>query len=278
MHVFHCPTRWGDMDIQGHLNNVRYIDYLQEARVSYLLSGDNADMLGNGVLVAGHQMEYLAPVVHSDDLLIELAPQQVGAGRFSIGYHLSVAGRPVARAISLLAPFDLEANRARRLTPAEREHFRADEQSPGLELRPVPKVTIGDAAAHVFEFTVRWSDLDSYRHVNNVRFYDYLQEARLAMMGPAAERGADFLWLLVRQDVEYLAQLNFRTQPYQVRTAVQAIGNSSMTLTAEIVDPLDGTVFARGRSVVVCGDPATGRPIAVPPAGRELLEQYLVQG
>lgn len=277
MHVFHCPTRWGDMDIQGHLNNVRYIDYLQEARVSYLLAGDNADMLGNGVLVARHQMEYLAPVVHGEDLLIELAPQQVGVGRFSIGYRLSVDGRPVGRAVSLLAPFDLAANRARRLTPAERDHFKADEQSPGVELRTVPRVTIGDAAAHVHEFTVRWSDLDSYRHVNNVRFYDYLQEARLALMGPAAERGADFLWLLLRQDVEYLAQLNFRREPYAVRTAVQAIGNTSMTLTAEIVDPLDGTVYARGRSVVVCGEPASGRPMPVPSAAREVLEQYLIQ-
>lgn len=266
------------MDLQGHLNNVRYIDYLQEARVDYLLSGPNAEMLGSGVLVASHQMEYLAPVVHGEDLVIELAPQQVGAGRFSIGYEFKVAQKPVARAVSLLAPFDLQANRARRLSAAEREHFLAEEAAPGLQLRTVPRSTIGEGPAHMYEFSVRWSDLDSYRHVNNVRFYDYLQEARLALMAPAAERGADFLWLLVRQDVEYLAQLNFRREPYAVRTAVQAIGNSSMTLTAEVIDPQDGTVFARGRSVIVCGDPATGRPMPVPAQGRDLLEAYLVQG
>ena len=28
--------RWADMDLQGHVNNVVYVDYLQEARVDML--------------------------------------------------------------------------------------------------------------------------------------------------------------------------------------------------------------------------------------------------
>ena len=28
--------RWADMDLQGHVNNVIYVDYLQEARVDML--------------------------------------------------------------------------------------------------------------------------------------------------------------------------------------------------------------------------------------------------
>ena len=35
-HVFQCPMRWADMDLQGHVNNVIYVDYLQEARVDML--------------------------------------------------------------------------------------------------------------------------------------------------------------------------------------------------------------------------------------------------
>ena len=38
-HVYRCPLRWGDMDAQGHVNNAAYLDYLQEARVDFLLSG-----------------------------------------------------------------------------------------------------------------------------------------------------------------------------------------------------------------------------------------------
>ncbi len=32
-HVYRCPTRWADLDLLGHVNNVVYVDYLQEARV-----------------------------------------------------------------------------------------------------------------------------------------------------------------------------------------------------------------------------------------------------
>ncbi|HEX6875768.1 MAG TPA: acyl-CoA thioesterase, partial [Nocardioidaceae bacterium] len=32
-HVYDCPLRWADMDSLGHVNNVTYVDYLQEARV-----------------------------------------------------------------------------------------------------------------------------------------------------------------------------------------------------------------------------------------------------
>ena len=35
-HVYECPMRWADMDLQGHVNNVIYVDYLQEARVDML--------------------------------------------------------------------------------------------------------------------------------------------------------------------------------------------------------------------------------------------------
>ncbi len=41
-HHYRCPLRWGDMDAQGHLNNAAFVDYLQEARVDYLLGGPAA--------------------------------------------------------------------------------------------------------------------------------------------------------------------------------------------------------------------------------------------
>ena len=55
--------RWGDMDAQGHINNAAYLDYLQEARVCYLLGGPPAlqNLLATGVLVVSHQVEYLQP-------------------------------------------------------------------------------------------------------------------------------------------------------------------------------------------------------------------------
>ena len=56
------PLRWVDLDAQGHVNNGIIADYLQEARVRFLLAGDNAALLGTSTLVVAHQVEYLAPV------------------------------------------------------------------------------------------------------------------------------------------------------------------------------------------------------------------------
>ena len=52
------------MDAQGHVNNAAYVDYLQEARVDFLLSGSPVlhEMLDTGVVVASHQVEYLRPI------------------------------------------------------------------------------------------------------------------------------------------------------------------------------------------------------------------------
>ena len=43
-HVYECPMRWADLDMLGHVNNVVYVDYLQEARVDMLRSHAQRDV------------------------------------------------------------------------------------------------------------------------------------------------------------------------------------------------------------------------------------------
>lgn len=266
-HVFDCPTRWGDMDAYGHLNNGIYVDFLQEARVDFLHSADFAYMLGdvplpgasgpnrNGILVTGHQVEYLRPVAHGDPMQIRLVVDRIGAARFTLAYDLVSRERLVARARTVLCPFDLDTGRIRRLTSAEKDWFTSHAE-PVAPLDPVRKATIGDHRAHEYALRIRWSDLDSYRHANNVKYYDYVQEARVALIGalidareaPAERPGQ---WVVVRQDMDYAAQIDFRREPYLVRTVVQDAGETSVTLAAEISDPLTGTVHAAARTVLV---------------------------
>ena len=54
-HRYRCSMRWSDMDAYGHVNNVVYLTYLEEARVDMLfaLGSDHGDKaLAEGVLVA----------------------------------------------------------------------------------------------------------------------------------------------------------------------------------------------------------------------------------
>lgn len=267
-HAASVRLRWVDVDAQGHVNNALIADYLQEARVDWLQSGANAHLLGEATMVVSHQVEYVGPVFFATDpLTVELSVGAVGASRFMLGYQVFQDQRVVARARSTMCLYDYRSSRVRRMTSAEREWF----ASQSVELAPLPALggwQIG-AAASEHAFTVRWSDQDAYGHVNNVRVFDYFAEARVRLTpvpGPdrMAQAAADQLtWLVARQDVDYLGQIVQRREEYRVRTAVAALGRTSVTLVAEVQDPLDGRVLARAHSVLVSAD-LSGRPIPLP--------------
>ncbi len=141
-YVHRCPMRWGDMDAQGHVNNAAYLDYLQEARVAFLLSGAQPlhRLLDSGTLVVNHQVEYLKPVTFSDSpLTINLWVDAIGGSRFSIGYEVYDAADLAARARTGIVPFDLVNNILRRLTTEERELL-GQARASAEPLRPLPKV------------------------------------------------------------------------------------------------------------------------------------------
>jgi len=258
-HRYHCPIRWGDLDAQGHVNNAAFLDYLQEARVDWLLAGPPAmgRLLEAGVVVVGHQVEYLAPVGYSErPLTIELWVDAVGASRFAVAYDVWAADVLVARARTAATPFDLAAGRLRRLDAAERGVLAAA-LSPAAPLRELSRTPVREPAHH-YPLWVRWSDLDSYGHVNNVKYFDYVQEARIVVMYAALDWRPEEVWVVARQDLEYRRPIDFRATPYDVATSVTAVGTRSFTLAAQISDPGSGECYATGRTVVVGAAPLTG--------------------
>lgn len=278
--VFRIPQRWVDLDAQGHVNNAAVLDYLQEARVALLQDSPAAHLLGNGIIVAGHQVEYLASISFGPEPLeVAVRVGEVGAARFTVAYEVFEHGRLVVRARTVLAQFDFAAGRPTRLGASERAWLTSVAE-PLEALRDVGRWRVGPSA-HEFPIAVRWSDIDRYGHVNNTLYYDYVAEARVALYGallPDAIRAtmeaqAARTWLLVRQDLSHTAQMLYQREPYLVRTAVGALGRTSSTLAAEIVDPVTRRVAARSTSVVVHGD-AAGRPAPLPDELRVAGEQW----
>lgn len=273
------PLRWVDLDAQGHVNNAVIADYLQEARVEWLLAGPNAHLLGSATMVVSHQVEYLGPVLFSlAPVEVVLRVGGVGASMFSLGYSVHQDGREVARAHSVLCLYDYAAGRPRRMTSAERGWFLAQVEP----LTPLPSLgawRVGEQA-HTYELAVRWSDLDPYGHVNNVRVFDFVAEGRIRMnpdddgasrMQAAAEQG--LLWMVARQDVSYLGQIAHRAEPYRVRTGVGRVGRTSLTIVAQVEDPLNEGVLARTHTVLVSGDEA-GRPVPLPASMHAAAERW----
>ena len=95
LHVAQIPVRWGDMDSYGHVNNTRYIQYLEEARVSWFERlGIAMNNVPCGPLVLQTQHTYLKPVTHPATVLIELYAESVGRSSLTIGHRLATLEDP----------------------------------------------------------------------------------------------------------------------------------------------------------------------------------------
>lgn len=281
--VVDVPLRWSDLDPQGHVNNATVLDLLQEARVRLMLDGPAGEMTRHGVVVTAHQVEYVAPILLTDaPLQVRIGVGELGAARFRFDHELWHEGALCVRARTTCCPFDVATQRPRRLTEAERAQLAAHAVAP-TELRELPHVAMG-GQGYAYPLAVRWSDQDRFGHVNNVRYYDFVQESRIRLMmtaDPAMARvgtpGASYVWFIARQDIDYLAQVDYRREPWVVRTGVVRFGNTSMTLTAELreSDAADAAVAARLSTVLVCAD-AGGVPTPVPQRFRDVLAPYVV--
>jgi acyl-CoA thioester hydrolase len=128
-HTFRCQVRWDDMDSFGHVNNVTFLAYMQEARTGMLFAGEAArdipDLI-KGIVVARHEIDYRRPLEwRPEPIEIDVWATQVRAASFTLRYEIrdqlaTPESALLAEALTVLVPFDLAAARPRRLTDAER--------------------------------------------------------------------------------------------------------------------------------------------------------------
>jgi acyl-CoA thioester hydrolase len=113
-------VRWGDMDSYGHGNNVFFIRYLEDTRFALFTPplGKNApadvpgelsvfDLFpdGSNGLMAGHRIEYRAPLGYTDGpITSRLWITRIGTTSFDIGYRLESRDRAVVGSESLETP------------------------------------------------------------------------------------------------------------------------------------------------------------------------------
>ncbi|MFF8829650.1 acyl-CoA thioesterase [Streptomyces sp. NPDC015131] len=126
-HLYSCPLRWSDMDAFGHVNNVVFLRYLEEARIDFmfrLAPGNGSPSFSGGSVVARHEIDYVRPLVHRHaPVVIESWVTKIGAASLTIAYEVKDSeGSDLVyvRASTVVVPFDLEAQRPRRITAEER--------------------------------------------------------------------------------------------------------------------------------------------------------------
>lgn len=276
--------RWADLDLLGHVNNVVYVDYLQEARVDMMRShgpavrrgedGQGGEDLAEGVVVVRHEVSYRAPLTFRfRPISIECWVTEIRAASFTMAYEIfdeTPDGRVVhLRASTVLTPYVFASERPRRLSPEEKDALAPllDEPLPkSPKIAPVDPWEPGHYPLHV-----RFSDVDVYGHVNNVKYFEYFQEARIPMMERLGRSlpETDFHVVVAQTDVDYKVPILFRLEPYDVHSRITHVGTKSFTIESEIRD--GDVVLSRARVVLVCFDSTAQRSIEPPAAYREAM-------
>ncbi|MFJ8046301.1 acyl-CoA thioesterase [Kitasatospora sp. NPDC096147] len=129
-HIYACPMRWSDMDAFGHVNNVVFLRYLEEARIDFMFTqaaAAGAGEFAGGSVVARHEIDYKRPLVHRPEpVTVETWVTKIGGASLTVSYEIKDTAEDgtetvYVRASTVVVPYDLAAGRPRRISPVERE-------------------------------------------------------------------------------------------------------------------------------------------------------------
>ena len=118
-------VRWDDIDALGHVNNAKYLTYIQEARFQWsfyeLKTSGEAPTLAE-MVVARNEIDYLVPIYEGGCYYdVNLWVESISNSSFVLGYEvLSKDGVVHARVKSVQVAFSMAAKKSRQLNDAER--------------------------------------------------------------------------------------------------------------------------------------------------------------
>ncbi|MFQ4149131.1 thioesterase family protein [Arthrobacter sp. LAPM80] len=129
---------------------------------------------------------------------------------------------------------------------------------------------------------IRFGDIDSYNHVNNVVYLQYLEDARVQLTYADLPGGGTFqdlvgseLFTLVgRNEIEYLAPIGFRPTPIFVNIWVTHIGGSSFDFGYTITEADTSVIYAQAATSMVLVSRTTARPVRLTDPQRSALDTW----
>jgi acyl-CoA thioester hydrolase len=127
-------VRFHDLDALGHVNNARYLNYLEQARLAYArdVLGWDGTLQTLSLIIANVTIDYLQPIHLGDVLELWTRVSRLGNKSFDLEYVFIVtphSGEPVlsAKAKTTVVTFDYNANKTVPVHTAWREAMLAYE-------------------------------------------------------------------------------------------------------------------------------------------------------
>ncbi len=131
---------------------------------------------------------------------------------------------------------------------------------------------------HQLDLKVRFMDLDALHHVNNARYLNFLEEARIAYSQDVLGLFRDIKQLNVlvaRIEIDYLQPILFG-DAVKIYTRVNKMGNKSFTFECLVCSIHDGKekVAAKALQTLVTFDVQKQQTISIPEEIKEKIEHF----
>ncbi|MFJ9773595.1 acyl-CoA thioesterase [Kitasatospora sp. NPDC101157] len=129
VHVLSCPTRWSDVDENGHINNARLVGYIQEGIYDLFCHHATAvreSLFPSGFIIARHEIDYLEQLHHRPEpLSVRLTVQHIGRSSAHVEVNVCRDPRTFMRARTVVVARDRASGRSRKLSQNERRFLSA---------------------------------------------------------------------------------------------------------------------------------------------------------
>jgi acyl-CoA thioester hydrolase len=89
-HKTPIEIRFADIDAFSHVNNAKYLTYIEQARVKYFndIVGWSYDWSKEGIILAKAEINFLKPILFKDEIAVMTRCSRIGNKSFDLQYHI----------------------------------------------------------------------------------------------------------------------------------------------------------------------------------------------
>ena len=119
-HVERIPIRWGDMDAMGHVNNIVYFRYMEQARISWfeqLLPRRDAAWKTTGIVIANASCNFRRAITYPGTVEVKVFVARPGGSSVATYYEMRVDEdpEPYADGAAVVVFIDMQTQKAVRV-------------------------------------------------------------------------------------------------------------------------------------------------------------------
>jgi acyl-CoA thioester hydrolase len=126
-HVARIPIRWGDMDAMGHVNNICYFRYMEQARISWFeaLAGAKAAWHSQAIVIANASCNFRRALTYPGTVEVKVYTGHPGGSSVATYYELRLDDdpEPYADGAAVVVFVDAQKQKPMRIPDALRERM-----------------------------------------------------------------------------------------------------------------------------------------------------------